>query len=459
MRTLDYLRMFGTPGGKALLQKAFTSASPGGGPLIAEHLETTITNTLIRLVPELAVPEYKYDPQKTHSFNKVTALPTPGSAMGEGSTTPTKQSTLTRSTVDLKILKRKGSVTGFLSAAAKKDYDAIEVEIENHLQAFGNDMASYILYGNKDADAYTFDGLDKFISTNRTNETWGGVVPTNFQSLNDMIDASNRKKGSPHRRVFDMSPEMLTKFSELYTQVRDNRSAIREGSNVIEIDGGWRLQTYRDIPIIESTQTRPLAQMGAVVATHAGGGGAIPDDERFYQVAPVTWDGEQLASAEVADTTATSDIQTLTWTAYTGALLYKIYAADTTGQEVLVDIISAFTYDGNGTVTGNVVNHVFTAEPLTPDANSVPAHMQADVPYNSTGGVAPETVFLWDLDPFQGLGKIAYTNDDGSRLDGIASIFPLAKIDDTDDFLIKSYLAMIDSFEATSAMHRGLRVG
>ena len=313
------------------------------------------------------------------------------------------------------------------------------------------------MYGNKHADTYTFDGLDKFISTKRTNETYGGVVPTNLSPLDGMIDNANRKKGSNHRRVFSMSPEMLTKFSSLYTQVRDNRSAIREGSKVIEIDGGWRLQTYRDIPIIETALTRPQGQMTAVGAVAAGSGGAIPDDTRYFQVAPITWDGEQIASAETISVSVSADTITLSWTAYPGALFYRIYASDATGTETLKKIISAFTYDANGTPTGNVTSHVFTSEPLTADANSVPTHMQSDLPLNYSGGIPPETVFLWDLHPHQGMGKVAYTNDDGQRLDGIASIIRLSKTDDTDDFLLKSYLALVDSFEATSGMHRGLR--
>ena len=457
MKTLEYVQMFGTPDGKRLLQKALTSSSPGGGPLIAEHLETVITNEMVRLVPELAVPEYKYDPQETHSFNRIISLPSAGSAMGENSTTPSRQSSMERATVSLKVMKRKGQVTGFLRAAAKKNYDAVGVEIENHLQAFANDMATYFLYGNKDADSYTFDGLDKFIASYRQNEVAGGAVPTDFSELNGMIDQSNRKKGAAHRRAFVMSPELLTKYSELYTQVRDNRSAVREGSNIIQIDGGWRLQTYREIPVLESTQTRPQGQMGAVVYADAGSGGAIPDDERFFQVAPVTWDGEQIASTEVSGTSSSADTITLTWTAYEGAMFYKIYASDATGTETLVKIISAFTYDGNGTISASVTSVTFTSEPLTPDSNSVPTHMQSDVPLNYTGGIPPEIVLLWDLDPFQGLGKVAYTNDDGNRLDGVASVIPLDKFDDTDDFLLKSYLALVDSFEATSAMHRGLR--
>ncbi len=455
--TSNYNRLFSLPEGQKLLQKALTSATGSGETLIAEHLETTITNTMIRLVPELALPEYEYWPQKVYSFTRITALPAAGSAMGEASTTPTRQSSNQRAIVEMKIMKRKGSVTGFLQAAAAQNYDAMEVETENHLQAFGNDFATYMLYGNAGADQYTFSGLDRFTATYRQNEAAGGVVPTNLSDLDNLIDSSNRRKGQPHRRAFIMSPEMLTKYSQLYTQVRDNRDAIRS-SKVIEIDGGWRLQTYRDIPILESSQTRPQGQMGAVAYADAGAGGAIPDDQRFFQVAPVTWDGEQIASAEVNGTSVNADTITLSWTAYTGALFYKIYAADTSAQEKLVKIISAFTYDGNGTITGNVTSHIFTSEPLTADTTSVPSHMQNDVPLNYTGSVPPEVVFFWDLDPYQGMGRLEYTSKGGNRLNGFAEIIPLAKLDDQDDFLIKAYPALIDAFEATCGMHRGLRV-
>lgn len=456
--TGNYNRLFAIPEGKKLLQKALTSATGSGETLIAEHLETVITNTMIRLVPELALPEYKYDPQKVHEFSRITALPAAGSAMGENSVTPIRQSTLARATVPLKIMKRKGSVTGFLQATAEKNYDAQVVELENHLQAFGNDMATYLLYGNAGADVYTFSGLDFFTATYRVNEVSGGVVPTNLTSLDYMIDSSNRRKGQPHRRCFIMSPELLTKYSQLYTQVRDNREAIR-GTKVIEIDGGWRLQTYRDIPILESSQTRPQGQMGAVVAAHAGAGATIPDDQRFFQVAPVTWDGEQIASTEVSDTSVNSDTVTLTWTAYTGALFYKIYASGASGTETLVAIISAFTYDGSGTITASVTSYTWTGiEPLTPITASVPTHMQSDVPLNYTGGVPPEVVFFWDLDPYQGMGKVPYTSKGGNRLNGFAEVIPLAKLDDHDDFLIKAYPALVDAFEATCGMHRGLRV-
>ena len=66
-----------------------------------------------------------------------------------------------------------------------------------------------------------------------------------------------------------------------------------------------------------------------------------------------------------------------------------------------------------------------------------------------------EVIFFWDLDEFQGMGKLAYTNSAGSRYNGLATVEPLAKTDDNMPFLVKSYPALIDSFEATSGIIRG----
>lgn len=455
MNVVQFNRLFGTPESKSLIRKAFSSASGVGQAIIPEHLEEVITNTLVRLVPELAVPVLKFDPQKFHEFVRLKTLPRAGSAMGESSTTPTRNSTTERASVQLKIMKRKGAVTGFVQDAAANFMDAQAFEMETHLQAFGNDMRTYMLYGNKAADEYTFDGLDTFIATYRKNTAQGGAVPTSLSVLDDIIDHNMRKQGSSHRRVFEMSPEMLSLFSRLYTQVRDNRDAIR-GTSVVEIDGGWRLQTYRDIPIIETTATRPVKQMSTVTVAAAGTGGGITDDQYFFVVAPVTWDGEQRASTEVNVTTSSADTITLSWTADEDALFYKIYAGDTTGVLTLKSVVSGFTYDSDGTISGDVTSVTFSSSPLTADS-SVPSHMEDDIPLAGTEANPMEVIFFWDLDEYQGMGKLAYTNSAGSRFKGLATVEPLAKTDDNSPFLVKSYPALVDAFEATCALHRGFR--
>ncbi len=455
MNVVTFNKLFGAPENKSLIRKAFTSATGVGEALIPEHLEEVITNTLVRLVPEIAVPILKFDHQKFHEFVRLTGLPSAGSAMGENSVTPIRNSTTERASVELKVLKRKGSVTGFVQDASANFMDAQAFEMETHLQAFGYDMRTYMLYGNRHADAYTFDGLEKFISSYRLNGAVGGTVIT-LAMLDAVIDSNMRKQGSAHRRVFIMSPEMLSKLSQLYTQVRDNRDAIR-GTNVIEIDGGWRLQTYRDIPIIESTSTRPTISMGTVTAGHAGSGGAITDDTWYFRVSAITWDGESLASAEINNATSSSDTLTLSFTPVTNALYYKVYVGTVTGELTLRTIVSAFTYDGDGTITGSTSSIVFSSDP-TDSTDSVPTHMQSDVPLTGTLNIPMELIFFWDLDEYQGMGKLAYTNSAGSRYNGLATVEPLAKTDDNMPFLVKSYPALIDSFEATSGLLRGYKV-
>ena len=195
----------------------------------------------------------------------------------------------------------------------------------------------------------------------------------------------------------------------------------------------------------------------------------------LFRSAPVTWGGEQLGSAEASRTTSGGGTSTLTlsWTAITGAFYYKIYCATTSGAERLVTILPWTTYDSTGTIVANVTGCVFTTSPalanptLTLSATggittgptaSVPTGMQNDLPLTGTLTNPPEYLFFWDLDEFQGMGKFAYTNTAGSRFNGLVTLEPLAKTDDNLPFLIKTYGSLIDSWEATNAIIRGLKV-
>jgi hypothetical protein len=448
---------------KSLIRKALDSSAGVGEALIPEKLEQIITNTLPRLAPEMAVFKSEFDPQKLHEFDKLTSLPAAGGAMGEGATTPTRNGAYSRDNVQLKVVRRKGAVTNFLQDASERFIDAASAEMENHLLAHVYDLITYGLFGNELADAYTFGGVDRFVATNRVNETYGGVVPTSLETLDEMLDASNEKGGAQHDRVWVMSTRMLSLFSRMLTNVRLNQGLSGNGLTQVVLPGGWRLNAYRDVPIIESSSTRPKGQMGVVGIAATGAGSGIGANTYYFQVAPVTWDGEQIASAEVSQVITNQDSINLTWTAYTNALYYKIYVSklttgDGAGKGKLRKVISAFTYDGSGTITGVVVGTSFTVADPTVAHASVPTHMQSDVPLNYTAGVPPEYVVLWDTDKYQGLGKLPYTNRGGSRFGGLVTIKQLAETDDFINFLLKSYTALCPSYEATSFVHRGLRV-
>lgn len=457
---------------KTLIQKALTTQANSGEALIPEKLEKIITNTVVRLSPEMAVIQTEFDNQKLHSFNRLKKLPRAGGFMGEGATTPTSQGSYERASVELKILRRKGAVTNFLQDSSKKYIDASTAEMENHLQSHVYDIINALKFGNAGANKYSFDGLDKIIKTNRINEVRGGVVPTDLSFLDDMIDANIRKNGAGHNKVLMMSPEMQSLVSRLLTNVR-----LMQGNagtlGHVEINGGWRLATYRDIPIL------PVADMGGnkvaigTVTLDATGSGSIPAGDYFFQVSAITLDGETVASEEVTATIGSNKSAKLQWTAVENASYYRIYCSKTTGTEKLVAVIPACTYDGTGTYVSDVTGVEFTTDPSVKnptlklvatgsftDPNitaSVTDAMANDLPLVATGGVIPETVILWDLDKYQGLGKVPYTNVGGDKFGGLVTMTPLAITDDNIPFMVKSYLALCDSFEATSFMHRGLR--
>ena len=216
--------------------------------------------------------------------------------------------------------------------------------------------------------------------------------------------------------------------------------------------------------------------MGAMVATPAASGGTIPDGAYFFRVSSVGWSGEGEASDEATCTGVGGNDNTITlsWTAVAGALFYRIYCGATTGTSKLVAIISAQAYLSGGDIAGDVTGCILLTDPtvrnptltlsattgvLTGPTNSVPtAIMGNDLPFVANAGVVPETILLWDLDKYQGLGKFPFTNQGGSRFNGVVTMEMLARTDDNIPFMIKTYGGLCPSFDLTTVIHRGLRV-
>lgn len=450
---------------KTLIRKALDT-SVGAGvtpitPLVSQKLEKIITNTMVRLSPELAVIQQEYDPQKYHEFNRLTALPRADGFMGESATTPTYNAQYVRDNVELKVLRRKGAVTNFLQDASKNYIDASAAEMENHLQAHAYDMIAGLLYGNKNANKYSIDGIDSLVKTYRWQNAIGGVVPNSLKFLDDMLDANMLKQGANHKKCFLMSPGMQSLVSRLLTNVR-LQQATSAGVAEVSIEGGWRLESYRNVPILPvSSMNSGARKMGNVTGTGTG---------LYVVVSVITYDGESLASTE----TQCGTTGTLAWTPEQGAFLYKIYTGTSSGNYKLVAVVPATTFDGVGTIQAEVAGVTFGSDASLPNptitltapsgitssvvVNTVdPNGNGKDLPLVSTGGVASEQVVLWDLDKYQGLGKVPYTNSGGDRFQGLVTMLPLAVTDDFLPFLIRSYFALCPSFEQTSIISRGWR--
>ena len=458
----------------SLVQKALTSVAGSGQALTPQHLEKLITTTIVRLVPEIAVLDPQFDAQRYHEFNRLTALPSGQGAIGESAVTPTYQSTYERTGRVLKVTRAKGAVSNFLMDASKGYVDALSIEMENHVQAHAYNLVFQLHYGNDQADPYMFPGLDTFIQTNRYAGTKGGTVPTDLSDLDNMIDINLSLQGANHRKAFLMTPHMLSKYSRLLTNVRLNQGSVGSGLTTVEIPGGWRLQAYRDIPIITTSALRNDVQMGTVTAAKTDSGGSVAADTYYFMVSFVDLNGESIADSERSVTpTGGSSVVTLSWADVPSARLYKIYCANATGVEKLVAIIPANQYDSAGTPNARTTTVTFSTTPtsINPTVSApaglvatlptsyapVTTKMGSDVPVVQTGSITPENVILWDLDKIQGLGKFAYTNSSGSRFGGLVTMEPLAKTDDNNPFMIKTYGTLIDSFEKTSVMLRNVR--
>lgn len=456
------------------VQKALTTAAGSGQALTPQNLEKLITTTVVRLVPEIAVLDPFNAAMRYHEFNRLLSLPGGQGAMGEGAVTPTGQSAYERTGRVLKVTRAKGAVTNFLMDSSKGYIDALSVEMENHVHAHAYNLVFQIHYGNDQADPYMFPGLDTFIQTNRFAGTRGGTVPTDLSDLDNMIDANIRLQGANHRKAFLMTPEMLSKYSRLLTNVRLNQGVVGSGMTQVEIDGGWRLQAYRDIPIITTSALRNDNTMGTLTAAKTDSGGSVAANTYYFQVAYVSLDGESIACAEKSvSPSGGSSVVTLSWDDVPAARLYKIYCSTTSGEEKLVSILPANQYDSVGTPNARTTTVTFSTTPtainptvsapaglvstIPTSAAPVTAKMGNDVPVVQTGGITPETVILWDLDKIQGLGKFAYTNSAGSRFGGMVTLEPLAKTDDNNPFMIKTYGTLIDSFEKTSYMLKNVR--
>lgn len=474
----QFNRIMADPKNQSLIQKALTSAAGSGEALIPQDLEKVITNACILLSPEIALlsGNMKKITGNKHEFNRYTQRPGRGGAMGETSTTPVTSSKFVRDDVKVKIVKRKGRVTNFLQETSEDYIDAAGQEMENHIQAQVLAIIFYILFGNLGANAYEFGGLETNLSSNRVafDAAAGGAVPTKLDFLDEMIDKSTRAGGNKHQRVFLCSPEMLSKVSNLLTNVRLNQGLSGSGLTQVDVAGGWRLNAYRDIPIVETTALKPVEKMTpTVTCTPSITDGTLVADDYFVYVSPVTYEGEQepcdVKTATVASGSTGSISIALNEPHYSldaegghyySVMQYKIYIGTTTGHAnaKLVKVVSAFTYDSDGSPDGdNGVDEAIVITSLTPGAD-VPTHMADDIPFAATGGVYSESLVLWDLDPIQGMGKLVYANKPGDRFQGLIVTEPLAKLDDYIEFLMRSYCALVPSFQKSSYWLRNIRV-
>ncbi len=414
------------------LRKALVSADTVD--LRSEDLDPVLHEELVEKQPLISLFGLKQADGKTHEFRKVTSHP---KGWFEGEVTPAnnRKGTYTRDSVQLKILRNWGSVSGFNQAVTEKDLDALALEIDLSLQGIGDIIEWSTLYGSSgdldDAftgDEYQFTGLLPMIysevsATNILDVAGGKVSLDDLDVMLDMVDYRGTD-GDP--KFFGMSSRMKQIVDGLQTKVQMNLEQMEL------FDGKFTMGSYDQKPIFKTNMlkagTTGVTSLAAAEGSDVSSGAA--NSEYGFRVSSVSFSGECVAVAEDAVTpTADYDVD-LTWTADSDAYLYMIWVEPAGGGGYdLIDIIPALTYDSEGTVNGTVEAYTYA------DFSQIDENIQ---PLES----GEEIIILSNASDRNGASYLGLVDSMGQSVDSMVSYVPLARTKDTYDFMLKSYMAM-----------------
>jgi len=419
------------------LKKALV-VSTTGTTLVAEDVEPLIRYNLQKMSPLTAmVPVHTADGH-IHEVPRRTAHNSGARFEGEMTAPSYSQSTYDRRIVTMKILRTAGAVSDFQQSASKTFVDALAEEIISATQGIKNLFEYSTIWGAGDdiftGDAYQYSGVYPWLlndgNADNVFDVDGVIALTDLDYMLDNTQAGyNEFLDDPY--VFLASQTMISKISGLQTRI--NREV-----QMVDFEGGFRMATYRGIPLVPSGYVKPLASTTSPAVTVAADGtttGHLTDDEYFYQIASITINGEQIAgtvdSATLSGSGSTQNMD-LTWTGDATAMLYAIYRGLTTGPDnlELIDIIAAKTYDGDGAVTGNVEAYDDMTALLATHTTVKPM------------AAAEETIFLANLSKRHGLSRPILNPTLGEAMDMLVKFAPIPVATDSYAFRLKSYHAV-----------------
>lgn len=427
---------------KSALNKALTASSASGTALIPEDLEPLIRANLLELSPlARMVPTINAD----GNIHRVVRRTANIGGWFEGEMTPAaySQSTYGRRSVEMKILRTHGQASDFMVSASRSFTDVLVDEIDSATEGMADLFEFATLWGMSDdlstraftGDGYQYTGVYGWVLEDAYDSTVLDVDGTiALSDLDNALDVTVNKYRNIRdmQYMFLMSPQMRSKVGGLQTLIR------REVPQ-LEFEGGFVMDTYRGVPIMDSgfvraagTTTSP-AVTAAVAGT--GGGFALGDGLYRYKIASITMYGEQVAGTADSDTvtTATHDTVDLTWTADATAKLYAVYRteagdADADANYDLIDIIAAKTYNADGSVNTNVASYSDTG--LTGLSTVHPM------------AASDETIFLIGLGQQQGVSRPVLNPELGEPMDALLKYVPLVETTDSHQFRLKTYHAL-----------------
>lgn len=417
--------------GMTELRKALDSTDAAA--LIPYDLEPILHEELLLLQPLFALLDLGDAGSKTHEFNVRTSHPT-GWFEGESNSAQNTESTYARKTVQLKIQRIWGSVTGFTQTVTEGFIDAFETEVAGSLEGMSNTMEFGALWGTSDdltqftGDSYQYSGIiPRLFDDAIANVIDGGGNKITLDDLDQAQAKASRFRGA---RVDPYMWIMSTRMRQIADGLQTKAEIPLTPAQVL--DGKITMASYDGYPILESDYIAPEGNTSpSLTSATAAAGGALADDDYFYNISSVTLYGEQEMgdTEQSASTAATNNSVDLVWTADTEAKLYMIWRGVTTGiaNMQLLDIIPAKTYT-NGVVSGNVGTY-------SDEGAKTPLAIK---PLNT----GEHNILLVNVNPLRGASFVGKVDAQGEPLDYFMTYTELAQVKDSYDFFIKSYYAL-----------------
>lgn len=416
---------------ETMLRKALTSVD--SADLRSEDLDPVLHEELVEKQPLLSLFDVQQADGKVHEYRKITSHPK-GWFEGESTPANARTGTYSRETVQLKILRNWGEVTGFNQAVTAKDLDMLALEIDLSLQGLSDMIEWSTLYGTASdqgfsGDAYAYSGILAYIYNNAasTNVFDGGGNKITLGELDAMIDVIDYRGTDGDPKFFIMANNMKQVVDGLQTQVQMNINSAQL------FDGKITMGTYDSLPIFTTNMVKPPSSSGvtglaAVEGSDVSSGAA--NSEYGFRVSSITFEGEGVAVAEATVTpTADYDVD-LSWTADAAAYAYMIWVEPAAGGgHDLIDIIPAFTYDSAGTVSGNVEAYNYADFSVV---NENIQCLEAD----------EQMIILANASNRNGASYLGLVDSMGQQVESMVSYVPLARTKDSYDFMLKSYLTM-----------------
>jgi hypothetical protein len=431
----------------SILTKALKITTNGGDNLTSEDLAPAIYEYLGRVSPLFSMLPKVQANGITHSYVRRTAIPRAEFA-GELTEPNFQASTYARLSADLKIMRISGGVSGFQQAVSEEFINALDSEISGSLEGLAETLEWSVLYANS-ADVKQFNGIEAYVTdSSGTAVSAGGSVldvdgVITLSHLDSMLDAiSKHRMARSDQYAFLSTPEMISKVSGLQTRI--NREV-----QSLEYEGGFRLSTYRGVPMIQSGYLSPAATTTSpTVTAAAAAGGTLTDATRYYAISSVTIAGEQLVgTADDAATATTNNSVALTWTADPNALLYKVWRGTSAAADdlQLLTTIPALTYDGTGAVNGSVASYTDTGA-ATPKAAFHPL---------TTG---EQTIWLINLNPERGYNLAGMLSPLGERTREFFKFIPLATRKSALEYMIEGFLSGYTAYPELNLVARRVKM-